>query len=748
MARWLPVWIVPLFLLLSSPFDAAAAIFATSDIGGYRVDETTGDATVISTLASGIPGSVTASAYGMSGLVVADDLGSLATISIHDSSGFALLPVTPVGWLAGTPGRLTALAYGPVVPIPVPPLPGVPVPEPVLYGVFDDGSGGYLVVVAIATGTVTPVAPFPVAPLAPGAEVTDLAYSPASGMLASTGKGLVPSAILTLSLVTGVATASTPVTDGASSLIDVAGIEFEPVSGTLFAIAGDDEGASPSIFTAGDWMAIVAPGLPGAGTATATGVNTGIALPSSLTRTIGLVGTDVPGAIQLEINPLHPGPPIFFPLNALVPSLPFAPLDIDWGSVGGSPELAHAVDALGGVGAGQSIHVIDDVTNAVLSTAALVHGPGSWIPLVAPGGVVDAIEVGAGGVLYGIYNFTPSLVPGFPVGSIVVTVDPVTGSVLPVLAAPPGPAPAIGTGMMSFFLPIRDLQLDPATGFMFGIVGTATGDALILIDQFLGDLAGAPAPPPPAAIIAAPSPPFSPGGGAVIGLDGLQVGSDGALYATTVLGPTVGGLPTADSYVLDISVPGFAPILAASPGVSFGAVTLGSPSLVPEDSDLDGLSDPFEEQISLTDPSNADTDGDGLADGDEVNVHLTDPNLGDTDGDSLTDGEEINVHSTNPLLRDTDGDGFDDDVELAAGTDPNDPNDFPVTPVPALPLLGQLALVIALLGTGAALRRRACAGVAPPRRAEERRGASADSRRARPRHQQPDPPITRSASMK
>ena len=59
------------------------------------------------------------------------------------------------------------------------------------------------------------------------------------------------------------------------------------------------------------------------------------------------------------------------------------------------------------------------------------------------------------------------------------------------------------------------------------------------------------------------------------------------------------------------------------------------------DSDSDGLSDAFEELVSLTNINNSDTDNDGLADGDEVNTYSTNPNSSDSDSDGFTDLYEL-----------------------------------------------------------------------------------------------------------
>ena len=59
------------------------------------------------------------------------------------------------------------------------------------------------------------------------------------------------------------------------------------------------------------------------------------------------------------------------------------------------------------------------------------------------------------------------------------------------------------------------------------------------------------------------------------------------------------------------------------------------------DSDSDGLSDAYEELVSLTNINNSDTDNDGLADGDEVNTYSTNPNSSDSDSDGFTDLYEL-----------------------------------------------------------------------------------------------------------
>lgn len=106
------------------------------------------------------------------------------------------------------------------------------------------------------------------------------------------------------------------------------------------------------------------------------------------------------------------------------------------------------------------------------------------------------------------------------------------------------------------------------------------------------------------------------------------------------------------------------------------------------DGDNDGLTD-AQEKTALTDPRSADTDGDTLNDGAEVKLGAK-PLVWDTDGDLLSDGAEVNstmlvhvkspaghasipdyVAKFNPLLPDADQDGLTDDLEMKAGTDPN-----------------------------------------------------------------------------
>ncbi|MBD3157373.1 MAG: hypothetical protein GF309_01170 [Candidatus Lokiarchaeota archaeon] len=87
------------------------------------------------------------------------------------------------------------------------------------------------------------------------------------------------------------------------------------------------------------------------------------------------------------------------------------------------------------------------------------------------------------------------------------------------------------------------------------------------------------------------------------------------------------------------------------------------------DSDNDGLSDDYENDVPGLDPNNPDTDGDGANDKLEVMTMGSDPVVPDTDEDGLLDGEEWEL-GTNPLRVDSDYDGISDFDEVRKyGTD-------------------------------------------------------------------------------
>ena len=106
------------------------------------------------------------------------------------------------------------------------------------------------------------------------------------------------------------------------------------------------------------------------------------------------------------------------------------------------------------------------------------------------------------------------------------------------------------------------------------------------------------------------------------------------------------------------------------------------------DTDGDGLSDVYEQEVTGTNPGVADTDGDGLDDGEEhlpLDDHLvTDPLDADTDDDGLLDGSEGGVwtgkgtiYGPNPTKTDSDNDGLNDGLEEglpAPEISPDDPD--------------------------------------------------------------------------
>jgi hypothetical protein len=97
------------------------------------------------------------------------------------------------------------------------------------------------------------------------------------------------------------------------------------------------------------------------------------------------------------------------------------------------------------------------------------------------------------------------------------------------------------------------------------------------------------------------------------------------------------------------------------------------------DTDNDGLNDALED-ITCTDPNDADTDDDGILDGWEdsnsngmVDTGETDPCNIDTDGDGIQDGTELTYNSDN-IGSDTDTGIFQPDLDPETTTDPLNPD--------------------------------------------------------------------------
>ncbi len=137
------------------------------------------------------------------------------------------------------------------------------------------------------------------------------------------------------------------------------------------------------------------------------------------------------------------------------------------------------------------------------------------------------------------------------------------------------------------------------------------------------------------------------------------------------------------------------------------------------DTDGDGISD-YLENLSGTDPDNADSDGDGLLDGEEDTNRNGWKDAGettglnpDTDSDGMTDGWEV-AYSLDPLSNDSgldpDEDGFTNLEEYTAGSDPVDSESIPssATPVPAVSPFGLVItlLILALLGVKISARTK------------------------------------------
>lgn len=671
--------LVSITLLLSAAA-AHAAFYAIGKDGLYVVDEATGKGA----FTGFVPLSATTLSHGPAGLLLVDGapLPGTGLVPLDRGSGMPMAPIVPVagaGALLGTPGGLTALAAG---------------PTGVQYGAFRTAAGTYIVVVSLSAGTATPVAAGPPLALGPSGTIRGLAYSPATGMLAVVHDPAAPAPadLRSVGLATGLLGAPVAIKVGGSNVAEVAGIAFDP-AGVLHALVGTGGGATVK---KADLLTIV----PATGAGAVIG-NTGIPLPKGLATPFGLFGVDATPVVPVvDVNPAL-GLPAFPPAPGLelVPGSPSIPAllvpgitDAEWVPSGGASGTLVVVDTGGPVGGGQGISVFDPDTYTLLSTAPLsVSG---WLP---PGGFLEAIESGPGGVLYGVLSLPPGAFPLIPppgVATALVTVDSASGVMTPVVPLPPPPPPAPlgpGSALLAFGSPIFSLALDPATGLLLGLAEPPlpSGNVLVKIDPATGDISGAPfapAPPVPVAALASPFLPL-PAGGPLVGLITIEFSAEGVLYASA--GPAGYGILPGPAFV-----PGGNPIFAVS--ATTGAATfLGDTVPAPYGAITSGLRPAF------TPP---DSDGDGLTDVEET-FRGTNLLLPESDGDGLKDGDEIAIYGTDPADADSDNDGFNDGAEVAAGSDPNNAASTP-PPSVAVPLMSPALLaLLAVLMAGTALLR-------------------------------------------
>jgi outer membrane protein OmpA-like peptidoglycan-associated protein len=82
--------------------------------------------------------------------------------------------------------------------------------------------------------------------------------------------------------------------------------------------------------------------------------------------------------------------------------------------------------------------------------------------------------------------------------------------------------------------------------------------------------------------------------------------------------------------------------------------------------------DPPVDTISTLIPEDTDNDGLNNAAEDSIGTSIYE---WDTDGDAISDYDEVYTHKTNPLKFDTDDGGIDDGIEILRGSDPLNPND-------------------------------------------------------------------------
>ena len=177
-----------------------------------------------------------------------------------------------------------------------------------------------------------------------------------------------------------------------------------------------------------------------------------------------------------------------------------------------------------------------------------------------------------------------------------------------------------------------------------------------------------------------------------VGVIGQQGGQDGTIDLTSILLEQNSNQDIDEDGLSDVFEDRF---FGNADGI------IDASDLTPQSGDRNADSDTLtnsEEEEAGTNPNLADTDGDGLDDDVELDGSdnpffeeqfftdgdpgdPTDPLVADSDGDSLNDFEEVtndNGSFSDPNRTQTDNDRIRDDLEVSAGTDPNDGDSVPI----------------------------------------------------------------------